>query len=114
MTTLLCFLNPYTRLGGTELVYNLLAECHRGESHEGLCPTSPGDVGPLITAMGIAMVVKGLLMVVTFGIKVPAGIFIPTLGVGACFGRIVGLVVQCWRKTPTSAIFSVCRGDEIA
>ena len=56
---------------------------------------------------------KGLLTVVTFGIKVPAGIFIPTLGVVTCFGRIVGLAVQYWQwKTPTSAIVSACRGDE--
>lgn len=113
VSTLLCFLNPYTRLSGTELVYNLFAECHGGDSHEGLCPTSPGDIGPLINAIGIAMVVKGFLTIVTFGIRVPAGIFIPTLGVGACFGRIVGLVVQYWQwKNPESPIFSFCHDDE--
>ena len=37
---------------------------------------------------------KGTLTVITFGIKLPAGIFIPTLGVGACCGRIVGVLIQ--------------------
>ena len=58
------------------------------------------------------MIVKALLTVVTFGIRVPAGIFIPTLGVGACFGRIVGLGVQYLQwKLPNLGMFSVCNGD---
>lgn len=112
VTMLLCFLNPYTRLGGTELVYNLFAECHEGDSHEGLCANQTSEILPLITAIGIAMMVKGALTIVTFGIKVPAGIFIPTLGVGACFGRIVGLAVQYlhWER-PSLGMFEACNDD---
>ena len=88
-------------MGGTELVYNLLAECQVGDWHEGLC-VSPerqvatlihlsklpnlildsraAEVGDVMRAIGTAMLVKGALTVVTFGIKLPAGIFIPTLG----------------------------------
>lgn len=40
------------------------------------------------------MIIKGALTLVTFGIKLPAGIFIPTLGVGACAGRIMGIWIQ--------------------
>jgi chloride channel 3/4/5 len=113
VTTVLGFLNPYVRLSGTELVYNLFAECREGDSHVGLCPKHPGDVGPLIRAIGIAMIVKGLLTIVTFGIRVPAGIFVPSLGVGACFGRIVGLAIQSWQwKHPDSELFRSCGGDE--
>jgi hypothetical protein len=58
------------------------------------------------------MTVKGVLTIVTFGIKVPAGIFIPTLGVGACAGRVVGIGVQ-WLQAhyPNNSIFNVCGGD---
>ncbi|KAF8521256.1 chloride channel [Hysterangium stoloniferum] len=112
VTTAFCFLNPYTRLGGTELVYNLFAECHKGDFNEGLCASQSSEIQPLITAIGIAMIVKGMLTVVTFGIKLPAGIFIPTLGVGACFGRIVGLTVQYlqWER-PSLGMFKACNGD---
>ncbi|KAF8464508.1 chloride channel [Gautieria morchelliformis] len=113
VTTVLGFLNPYVRLSGTELVYNLFAECREGDSHAGLCPKHPDDVGPLIRAIGIAMIVKGLLTIVTFGIRLPAGIFVPSLGVGACFGRIVGLATQYWQwKHPDSDIFRSCHGDQ--
>ena len=78
---MLCFLNTYTRMGGTELVYNLFAECHAdGTTHEGLCVPKYSAVSPLIIAIGSAMIIKAALTVITFGIKLPAGIFIPTLG----------------------------------
>ncbi|KAJ7084448.1 chloride channel [Mycena belliarum] len=116
-TCTLCFLNPYTRMGGTELVYKLFAECRTGSgnTHSGLCVIDPGSVEhvwPVVQAILVAMVVKGALTVVTFGIKVPAGIFIPTLGVGACAGRVLGIGMQ-WMQVrhPDSRLFLACGGD---
>ncbi len=68
-------------MGGTELVYNLFAECRPGNNHSGLCVIDPSTQAlPVIRAIATALVVKGALTIVTFGIKLPAGIFIPTLG----------------------------------
>ncbi|CAK5281533.1 unnamed protein product [Mycena citricolor] len=117
ITSALCFLNPYTRMGGTELVYNLFAECRTGSgnTHSGLCVVDPGSIAhvwPVARAILIALVVKGGLTIITFGIKVPAGIFIPTLGVGACAGRIMGLLVQYLQvRNPDSTVFRACGGD---
>ncbi|KAJ7770176.1 chloride channel [Mycena maculata] len=117
ITSLFCFLNPYTRMGGTELVYKLFAECRTGSgnTHSGLCVVDPGSVEhvwPVVQAILVAMVVKGALTIVTFGIKVPAGIFIPTLGVGACAGRVLGIGMQ-WImiRNPDSRLFQACGGD---
>lgn len=44
--------------------------------------------------LGLALISKFLTCVITFGIRVPAGIFIPALLVGACFGRMLGIVMQ--------------------
>jgi chloride channel 3/4/5 len=102
-------------MGGTELVYELFAECRTGNTHSGLCVLDPGNhtqVWPLVRAIFVAMVVKGALTVVTFGIRVPAGIFIPTLGVGACAGRLLGIWTQWLQwKYPNSRMFSGCGGD---
>jgi len=115
ITTVLCFLNPYTRMGGTELVYNLFAECKSGSSntHSGLCVLNPSEQAlPVIYSLLVALTVKAGLTVVTFGIKVPAGIFIPTLGVGACFGRIMGILVQWMQNNhPNHRMFASCGGD---
>ncbi|KAI0310925.1 chloride channel [Amylostereum chailletii] len=115
LTTVLCFLNPYTRMGGTELVAKLFAECRSGSANalSGLCVLDPPrQTWPVVRAIAIALVVKAALTVVTFGIRLPAGIFIPTLGVGACAGRIAGLAVQYaqWRY-PSAPMFAVCNGD---
>lgn len=133
VSSMFCFLNPYTRMGGTELVYNLFAECQPGSNntHEHLCFIDPATQAfPVIRAIFVALIVKASLTLVTFGIKLPAGIFIPTLGgtlycnyfvrdsthlsfvVGACCGRIMGILVQYWQFSyPDSPIFASCKGD---
>ncbi|OCH93772.1 hypothetical protein OBBRIDRAFT_748976 [Obba rivulosa] len=115
LSSVLCFLNPYTRMSGTELVYNLFAECRSGSSntHEGLCIVDPPrQAMAVIRAIFIAMAVKSVLTLITFGIKVPAGIFIPSLGAGACAGRIVGILMQWLQYSrPNSVIFKSCKGD---
>ena len=109
------FFNGYTRMGGVELIADLFSECHEHESLEGLCVSQPSQIGPLVLAILSAMVLKGLLTIITFGIKLPAGIFIPTLAVGACFGRIVGLLVQYVQWTqPELGFFSWCPASDSA
>ena len=109
------FFNGYTRMGGVELIADLFSECHEHESLEGLCVSQPSQIGPLIAAILWAMVLKGLLTIITFGIKLPAGIFIPTLAVGACFGRIVGLLVQYAQWThPDAGFFNWCPASDSA
>ncbi|GBE80600.1 hypothetical protein SCP_0303150 [Sparassis crispa] len=113
-TSVLCFVNPYTRWGNTELVYKLFCECAPGAADtHGLCVLDPPQHAlPVIRAILVAMLIKGALTVVTFGIKLPAGIFIPSLAVGACAGRIVGILVQWLQFTyPDSPVFAACKGD---
>lgn len=104
-------------MGGTELIYLLFSECHTDgtNSRSSVCAPNPGDwrqVWPVVQAILVAMLMKSVLTIVTFGIKLPAGIFIPTLGVGACAGRILGIGIRHlqWRY-PDSSMFSVCNGD---
>jgi chloride channel 3/4/5 len=53
-----------------------------------------------------AIFIKAVLTVVTFGIKLPAGIFIPSLTVGAGAGRILGVWIQWMQhQEPPIGIF---------
>ncbi|KAF8889352.1 Cl-channel protein [Infundibulicybe gibba] len=48
----------------------------------------------------------------TFGMMIPAGIFLPTIAIGACLGRAVGLLTQgLYRTYPTAWIFLSCPPD---
>ncbi|KAF4620845.1 hypothetical protein D9613_000727 [Agrocybe pediades] len=92
-------------------------ECRTGSgnSHSGLCVVDTGSyphVWPVVRSILVAMLVKSGLTVITFGIKLPAGIFIPTLGVGACAGRVMGIAVQYLQaKHPNASLFQSCGGD---
>ncbi len=60
----------------------------------------------------VAFIIKAVLTTVTFGIKVPAGIYVPSMVVGGLMGRIVGHFVQ-WLtlKYPDSILFGSCPVD---
>lgn len=104
-------------MSGTEMVYEFFAECRTGEGahNSSICILDVGnskEVWSVIQAILVAMLVKTVLTIVTFGIKLPAGIFIPTLGVGACAGRLLGVWVKWlhW-KNPENRVFNACGGN---
>ncbi|VDQ08185.1 unnamed protein product [Trichobilharzia regenti] len=44
--------------------------------------------------LAIALILKLILTVFTFGIKVPTGLFIPSLAAGAIMGRMLGIATE--------------------
>ena len=47
-----------------------------------------------ITLLSLALLFKVIMTVFTIGIKVPAGLYIPSLCMGAIVGRIVGIIME--------------------
>ncbi|KAL2872574.1 chloride channel protein [Aspergillus lucknowensis] len=106
LTGLTGFWNRYTKLPVTELLFELASPCeHDSLSSDGLCP-HPEGIGEVIRALAVAFVLKSILTIVTFGIKVPAGIYVPSMVVGGLMGRIIGHVTQYWvMKYPNFFLF---------
>lgn len=48
----------------------------------------------MASALFIATVIRVGLVVISYGCKVPCGIFVPSMAVGATFGRMVGIAVK--------------------
>ncbi len=110
VTGLASFWNRYTKLAVTELLYELASPCTNDGT--GLCPKSPDEILPIVQYLCIAFVIKAILTTITFGIKVPAGIYVPSMVVGGLMGRIVGHLVQYLAEMqPDNAIFSSCPRD---
>jgi len=66
----------------------------------------------LILSLAIATVIRMFLVIISYGCKVPAGIFVPSMAIGASFGRMVGMMVQALHETyPDSRFFSGCEPD---
>jgi H+/Cl- antiporter ClcA len=66
----------------------------------------------MIFSLAIATVLRTGLVIISYGCKVPAGIFVPSMAVGASFGRMVGIMVQALHESfPQSAFFASCDPD---
>ncbi|XP_037118541.1 H(+)/Cl(-) exchange transporter 5-like isoform X1 [Syngnathus acus] len=112
LTALLAFPNVYTRMSGEELISKLFDDCSLFNSSQ-LCglqqPTNTSQTGTskdvahwpaeegLRTAswqLALALLFKMITTIGTFGIKVPSGVFIPSMAVGAIAGRLLGVAMK--------------------
>ncbi|CAG8542451.1 10114_t:CDS:10 [Cetraspora pellucida] len=108
-TSIVSYLNIYMRVNPSELVANLFRECEGGDYHS-LCNYTDHWEPTLLLL--IASFLKFFLTTVTFGLKVPAGVWLPSIAIGACFGRAVGLMVHAWhRHYPGFWLFASCEPD---
>jgi chloride channel 3/4/5 len=48
----------------------------------------------MVNSLLLATIIRTFLIVLSYGCKVPAGIFVPSMAVGAVFGRMVGIIVK--------------------
>ncbi|XP_030626935.1 H(+)/Cl(-) exchange transporter 4 isoform X2 [Chanos chanos] len=110
ITAILAFPNPYTRRSTSELISELFNDCGALESSQ-LCdyinnpnmtrpvddipdrPAGPG-VYTALWQLALALIFKIVITIFTFGMKIPSGLFIPSMAVGAIAGRIVGIAVE--------------------
>jgi len=93
-TALLQYPNPMTREPGDKIIGNLLVDCRNGPvAQSWVCRHELGTTDDSWTYKGFLIygtLTKLLLTIITFGIKVPSGIIIPSLDAGAFFGRLIG------------------------
>nr|XP_034958440.1 H(+)/Cl(-) exchange transporter 5-like [Zootoca vivipara] len=108
-TAILAFPNQYTRMSTSELISELFNDCGRLDSSQ-LCDyvrngtPGAGREGPdrlagpgvhrAMWQLALALALKGVITVFTFGMKVPSGLFIPSMAVGAIVGRLLGVGME--------------------
>ncbi|KAF9563934.1 Cl-channel protein [Agrocybe pediades] len=111
VTAAVSYLIVFARVQTSELVANLFLECDpaKGDYH-GLC--NPTATMENVFLLCLTAILKIVLTAWTFGLMVPAGIFLPTIAIGACLGRAMGLITQSlYRAHPTAWIFLSCPPD---
>ena len=67
-----------------------------------------------IFSLLFATILRTILIIISYGSKVPAGIFVPSMAVGASFGRFIGLLVRSLHdlsSNPHSGFFAACPND---
>ncbi|GKT47286.1 putative choline-phosphate cytidylyltransferase [Colletotrichum spaethianum] len=110
-TAIICYPNAFLRIDMTESMEILFLECEGAEDYHGLCESDKRLSN--ILSLALATILRVLLVIISYGCKVPAGIFVPSMAIGASFGRSVGIIVQAIHEAnPTSAFFAACKPDE--
>lgn len=112
VTVILQYPIPFLRLTNTEILATLFAECSEtGTNGEGGEPLicDAGQIDKMFLVLFYAVGAKLFLTILTFGARVPAGLFIPSMTIGACAGRIVGMLTKMAAEAhPDWGIFSEC------
>jgi chloride channel 3/4/5 len=126
LTALLGYGNRFLRGDMTEGMAVLFRECEAGGDYDHICQCVPFsrhasdliDAGRtsvqwrMVNSLLLATIIRGALVVVSTGCRVPAGIFVPSMAVGAAFGRMLGIVVNAaYRAYPASGVFAYCKPD---
>ena len=66
----------------------------------------------MVLSLLFATVMRTFLVVISYGCKVPAGIFVPSMAIGASFGRMIGILVEALHASfPGSRFFAACEPD---
>ena len=109
-TAVLCYPNMFLRIDMTESMEILFLECEGGHDYDELCDVS--NRWRMIITLFLATGLRLFLVIISYGCKVPAGIFVPSMAIGASFGRMVGIAVQALHESfPDAAFFSACAPD---
>lgn len=66
----------------------------------------------MVLSLLFATIMRTFLVIISYGCKVPAGIFVPSMAIGASFGRMVGILVQTLHESfPHAKFFAACEPD---
>lgn len=111
-TAIINFPNKFMRAQSSELVYMLFAECIAVTDDQlGICKTGAASAGVIVLLLEAA-VLGFILASITFGLQIPAGIILPSMAIGALYGRALGIVMETWQSHhPNALIFRGCEPD---
>ncbi|KAK4544333.1 hypothetical protein LTR36_004224 [Oleoguttula mirabilis] len=109
-TAVLCYPNMFLRIDMTESMEILFLECEGGHDYNKLCDQQ--NRWRMVFSLFCATILRTFLVIISYGCKVPAGIFVPSMAIGASFGRMVGILVQALHERfPAAAFFAACEPD---
>ncbi|KAF9091068.1 glycerol ethanol, ferric requiring protein [Mortierella sp. AD031] len=109
-TCTFAYWNIFMKIDMAESMNILFRECEGSEDYMGLC--KPENTWKMVALLFLALVMRFATCAISYGAKVPAGIFVPSMAIGALFGRMVGLIVRAAQVAyPGFVLFSSCKPD---
>lgn len=106
-TAVICYPNQFLRRDMTESMEILFLECEGEAAATALC--QPEYRWRMVFSLFFATIIRVFLVIISYGCKVPAGIFVPSMAIGASFGRLIGILVRALHESfPNAAFFAAC------
>ncbi|KAG0264356.1 glycerol ethanol, ferric requiring protein [Mortierella polycephala] len=110
LTCTFAYWNIFMKIDMAESMDILFRECEGSEDYMGLC--KPENTWRMVALLFFALVMRIATCTISYGAKVPAGIFVPSMAIGALFGRMLGLIVRAAQAAyPGFVLFSSCKPD---
>lgn len=110
LTATICYFNEFLRLDMTESMEILFHECNENFDHE-LCNPKSKKISIFLSLI-FATFARMIFTIITYGCKVPAGIFVPSMAAGATFGRALGIIAEkFYENHKDSTVFLNCPAD---
>ncbi|KAF9427231.1 glycerol ethanol, ferric requiring protein [Podila epigama] len=110
LTCTFAYWNIFMKIDMAESMNILFRECEGSEDYMGLCKSE--NTWKMVALLFFAMVMRIATCIISYGAKVPAGIFVPSMAIGALFGRMLGLIVRAAQVAyPGFVLFSSCKPD---
>ena len=112
VTAIINYPNVFMRAQSSELVHTMFAECSAlPDDPLGICKAGAAYAGNIILLL-LAAILGFVLASITFGLQIPAGIILPSMAIGALYGRALGIVMELWQNNhPNALIFAACEQD---
>lgn len=124
LTAVIGYLNRFLRIDMTECMEILFKECEGGGDKHGLCQCvlrvflcqwtprvwltiRTSAQWRMINSLLLATIVRTVLVIISYGCKVPCGIFVPSMAVGAMFGRMIGILMKALHTSITIHLLAV-------
>eukprot|EP00178_Gracilaria_changii_P013049 TRINITY_DN3673_c0_g1_i1.p1 TRINITY_DN3673_c0_g1~~TRINITY_DN3673_c0_g1_i1.p1 ORF type:complete len:842 (+),score=93.52 TRINITY_DN3673_c0_g1_i1:3837-6362(+) len=116
-TVLLQYPIPFFRLTNTQILTVLFSECSEtgsnGENGETLM-CDPSQLHRMLAVLVYGVFAKLFLTILTFGARIPAGLFIPSMTIGACAGRVIGILMKlATERYPDFPLFAECSATSV-
>lgn len=96
ISSIVGYWNIYMRLDMTKVMELLFDSCSDKDTGNPICTTDP-DLSTwiwILFTLFSATIIRMILVCISYGSKVPCGIFVPSMAIGATFGKMLGMLVE--------------------
>lgn len=64
-----------------------------------------------VNSLLLGTIARTALVIISYGCKVPCGIFVPSMAVGAMFGRLVGILMKAMHTSVNLSYSAITAAD---